>query len=294
MNSKPAETAKPTVIEQWLTTAQFRLIESAIDSARLDAELLLAKALNKPKTWLLAHSDETLSAGQLRLANSLLKKRQQRQPMAYLLGKKEFYGRNFLVTSDVLIPRPETEMLIDQIKQLAKPKMHLIDIGTGSGCIGISAKLELPNLTVTACDVSSAALEVAKTNAKNLGAGRVNFVQSDILQFWLDDRSWHPDIIVANLPYVDRSWHRSPETNYEPETALFAEDGGTELILRLIEQASLLGSDKYLILEADPEQHRSIVEFAKSQGFVLLTSVDYCVVFVKSKSKNTAKSARRA
>ena len=192
----------------------------------------------------------------------------------------DFYGREFVINGDVLIPRPETEMMVDMVLSLAgkpylpgvKPgeavlpeNMTILDVGTGSGCVAVSLKLELPKATVVASDVSEKALAVARENARRLGAG-VEFVQADLL----DRIVAQPDIVVANLPYVDENWEwiDKEALDKEPSLALYAEDGGLALIKRLIDQVTGRGI-RHLVLEADPCQHEQIAKYAEGKGLTL-------------------------
>ena len=191
-----------------------------------------------------------------------------------------FYGREFSVNTDVLIPRPETEMMIDTALNLvgkayllgvrpSKAKLPhdltIIDVGTGSGCIAVTLKLELPEARVVASDVSEEALKVARQNAKRLGA-EIEFAQADLL----DGVEVVPDLAVANLPYVDENWEwiDKKALNKEPSLALYAEDGGLAIIKRLIDQVVERGI-KQLILEADPCQHERIEKYANKKGLTL-------------------------
>ena len=270
--------SQSVIITHWVRDAAEQLAEVGIASALLDAEIILAHTLRKSRTWLHAHSDEHISERLLEIANARIDLRLHRTPIAYIIGHKEFYSRIFKVTPAVLIPRPESEVLIDQLKALAPPTSHtLLDIGTGSGCLGITAKLELPWLDVTVSDISRHALTVAEQNARALSA-TVTTVRSDLLM-QLPGRY---DIIVANLPYVDSSWKRDPETDYEPAQALFAEDNGYAIIHRLIEQSpDHLTDHGLLILEADPVQHNRIISSAQSVGLTHLDSVDYVCILQK-------------
>ena len=197
----------------------------------------------------------------------------------------DFYGRDFVVTPDVLIPRPETEQMVDLVLELAGkaylpgvkarervlPERSIIwDIGTGSGCVAITLALELPEAQVVATDISPEALEVARENMRRLGATGVKLKQGDLLGWYRGGAALEPpDLIVANLPYVSRDWDwTSPELKYEPDRALYAGDGGLELIKKLIRQAAELGSLR-LILEADPCQHERVIKFAERQGLRL-------------------------
>ena len=252
---------------------------AGIPSALLDAEVILAHTLRKSRTYLHAHGEDAIEPRRMEIANARLDLRKDRVPVAYIVGHKEFYGRTFKVSPSVLIPRPESEALIEALKKYWGEKPgKLVDVGTGSGCLGITAKLELP-LDVTLTDISRHALTIAEENAKNLSA-HVTLQQSNLLE----DVASTFDIIVANLPYVDKAWERSPETNHEPALALFADHNGLELIMRLLNQTHLhLKKGGLLILEADPEQHIAITEQAKNRG-LSQTAVDgYCIVFTNDR-----------
>lgn len=281
VNSLP----KTPVIKDWLTDASHRLSIVGIPSAHLDAEIILAHTLHENRTYLHAHPEKIIEAQQCELADARINLRLDRIPIAYIVGYKEFYGRRFLVNEAVLIPRPESEDIITLLGQilpstnyhLLTTRLKLVDIGTGSGCLGITAKLEFPNLDVTLSDISASALDVARTNAKKLSA-EVIIIQSDLLQ----EYAIKPDIIIANLPYVDRDWDRSPETDHEPVLALFADNYGKLIIEKLIVQAgSSLNSEGYLIIEADPDQHESLIKHAKEQSLTLALRQGYAIAFKK-------------
>lgn len=201
-----------------------------------------------------------------------------------------FYGREFLVTPDVLIPRPETEMLIDAVLNLAgkaylpgmipaRPKLpkkcRILEVGTGSGCIAVSLALELPEAEITACDISEKALNVAQENAKGLGA-EVEFLKSDLMT----GVQGGFEVVVANLPYVDENWEwlDKKALSAEPEIALYAEDGGLALIKELILQASAR-KVPFLVLEADPCQHKRIIDHAGKYDYSLLETRGFGLVF---------------
>ncbi|MEK7620727.1 MAG: peptide chain release factor N(5)-glutamine methyltransferase [Patescibacteria group bacterium] len=254
-------------VQQWLSRATARLDEVAIDSSRLDAELLLATSLYKPREYLLTHSEKVLSDHKLAQANKWLQRRLNREPIAYILGHKEFYGRDFMVSPSVLIPRPESETIIEMLKSLQPDT--IIDVGTGSGCLAISAKLEIPKSHVVATDISEDALQIARQNANGLNA-EITFVISNLLSGIKTVKSDQPVTIVANLPYVDSSWQVSPETKFEPSQALFADDDGLKLIKKLILQTKKkLRHGDNLILESDKRQHEQIARYAKNHGFIL-------------------------
>ena len=274
----------PTV-KEWLDDATRQLHHATIPSARLDAELLLAHTIRKPRTWLHAHTDDILDNRHVEIARARLDLRLDRVPIAYIIGHKEFYGHPFKVTTATLIPRPESEVLIELLDE-ALPKnerliverpLRFVDVGTGSGSLGITAKLRHPELEVTLADISRHALNVAEENAALLHAD-VELLQSDLLTSY----PFIADVIVANLPYVDIEWERSPETEHEPASALFAANNGLSFIFELLiqtkEKLSLGGK---LILEADPEQHSAIKKEAAKYGLILHDQREYGLLFDK-------------
>lgn len=274
MNANSKQPA-PTTISDWLTWAAKEFERANIMSARLDAELLLCHMLGVDRAWLIAHSSDSLARAALsqkggtrrqglrEYGEKLVLQRLKHQPIAYLTGKKDFYGREFIVTPDVLIPRPETETMIELLTLPAESSKNLIDVGTGSGAIAVTSKLAFPHLAVEAVDISDDALKIAKKNAKNFGAA-VKFYSSNLLQ----NSAAQYDIICANLPYVSRDWKVSPEVRAEPDVALYADDDGLDLIKALIIQAAAKQTGgSFLLLEADVRQHEDIVNFAQEHGY---------------------------
>lgn len=263
-------------IHEWLTQTTEKLQQAGISSARLDAELLLAHTLRRPRTWLHAHTHDALEDRHYEIAEARLDLRLDRVPIAYIIGHKDFYGRRFKVTTATLIPRPESEDLIVLLEK-AVPATRLADVGTGSGILGITAKCEYPELDVTLLDVSRHALQVAEENAKALQAD-VTTLQSDLLAQY----PYVADIIIANLPYVSTEWERSPETDHEPAIALFAHDDGKALIYQLLEQTTAsLAIGGYIILEADPVQHEEIRKKAAQYKLVHIETYNYGVLLQK-------------
>ncbi|MDO4271452.1 MAG: peptide chain release factor N(5)-glutamine methyltransferase [Candidatus Saccharibacteria bacterium] len=266
----------------FLTMATNALVDAHIPSAKLDSELLLVSIINQSREYLLAHDDQPLSQADWAQACYLLAQRIQRVPVAYLTGHKEFYNRNFLVTPNVLIPRPESEQLIESLAKIIAHDdsvKQIADIGTGSGCLAITAKLEHPQLIVTASDTSAAALTVAKDNAVNLNTN-VAFIKSDLLAQYPIDQPL--DAIIANLPYVSKNWDglaNYPELYREPAEALFASDNGCDLIKKLIFTAPLYLRHKgYLLLELDTRQLTDISVFANDHGFTVIDQKPFTLV----------------
>jgi release factor glutamine methyltransferase len=202
---------KTPAIKSWLQRAARELRSAGISSAKLDAEIILAHTLRRPRTYLHAHDDELLTSRQLEIADARLRLRLDRTPVAYIIGHKEFYGRKFRVTPATLIPRPESEIIIELLKEILPTNLpllreipkRLVDVGTGTGCLGITAKLEFPELDVALLDISRHALNIAELNAKKLQA-EVTIERSDLLSQY----PLQADVIIANLPYVDPEWER--------------------------------------------------------------------------------------
>lgn len=264
-------------ISAWLKDATRQLKDIGIDSARLDAELILAETLRRSRIYLHGHLDEAVDPRRIDIAYARLDLRKDRVPLAYIIGHKEFYGREFSVSPHVLIPRPESEDMIHLLLEVSADDIlsgaTLIDVGTGSGCLGITAKLERPDITVILSDTSPQALDIAAKNAETLGAD-VRTQDQDLLSGQVEPVNY----ILANLPYVDQDWEVSPEIRHEPKKALFAKNQGLALILEMIEQAPLcISDDGWMLIEADPVQHNSIIEHAAKYGFIHHKTRHYCL-----------------
>ena len=274
--------SSPTSVDTWLAAAAAQLRAAGIASGRLDSELLLNHVLQRPRHWLHAHGDSTLLHEQQAQAEQLLTRRLKHKPLAYLVGHKEFYGRDFVVSPAVLVPRPETEQMIALLLQLIQPTQRTIaDVGTGSGILAITAQLELPPCQVDAYDVSPEALAIAQRNAQQHGVTSVKFIQSDLLAA----AQQRYDVILANLPYVSPTWQRDDrETAHEPTLALFAEGDGLALISTLLAQTERwLAPGGLLILEADPCQHSRIIACAATHQLTHMRSEGYALAFAKQK-----------
>jgi release factor glutamine methyltransferase len=241
------------------------------DRARQDAEILLLHILEKGKAWLMAHGDEELSGEQAAHFMELLERRYRGEPMQYILGRAEFYGLSFRVIPDVLIPRPETEHLVEKVIEIAGgvEAPRIVDVGTGSGCIAIALAHQLPGATITAIDFSGAALTIAQENAERNGlAHRIRFLQGDLL----DPVAGHQfDIVVSNPPYVslnDRGSLAVEVRDHEPGLALFAGDDGLDIYRRLIPAAfSALVPDGFAALEIGHGQSQVIAGLLTDAGF---------------------------
>jgi len=249
-----------------------RLREAAVPSYTLAAELLLMHALGRDRAWLYTHSEDSLDPVAVDTFLGLIARRAAGEPTQYITGKQEFWGLEFEVSPAVLIPRPETEHVvevalerlgargikIDMATGKPSPPLRIADVGTGSGCLAVALAHELPHAEIFAMDISAAALEVARRNAARHGASdRIHFLQTDLLG-GLSSSSLAPhpspfDLIVSNPPYVARdeaaTLHREVR-EHEPETALFGGPTGVEIYARLIEQAgAILAPRGILVLE---------------------------------------------
>lgn len=273
---------------------------SADDLSDVNASNGSNKSKSLDRSYLVLHENDLLTTGQLNMVNKMHQELLEEKPLAYILKEKEFYGRKFYVDERVLIPRPETENLVDIVKEIVATKnpkdkkVNIIDVGTGSGCLAITLKLELKDAFISGIDLEKDALKVAEKNAKNLEAD-VKFYEGDLLKLKNigTQRLLNQDtinIIVANLPYVDRNWDwTSKNLRFEPATALFAEDGGLSEIKRLIlevqnlvhpfqapntsksAQTAQVFADKccknyniFLVLELDPSQRKPLDSFVKT------------------------------
>jgi release factor glutamine methyltransferase len=247
----------------------------------IDAELILLNILReKDRTYLISHDTRDLTEVEEEKANYYLNERAKNKPLAYIINSKEFYGREFYVDENVLIPRPETEDIIDIVKKIAENIDYPIiyDVGTGSGCIATTLKLEIPKAKVVAIDNSDKALEVAKKNSTKLHSDII-LQKSDLLNN-APDRNI--DIVAANLPYVDKAWDwlDFDSLEYEPLTALYASNDGLALIYELINQVSARPDIKHLILESDPSQHQKIIDYCHKKGLELVETRNFILYFV--------------
>lgn len=276
-------------ISDWLKTASSQLKLAGISSYNLDAELILSNLYQKDRTYLHANSEQIISTDICETANNWLKDRINRIPLAYIAGYKEFFGHTFTVNRHVLIPRPESEDIINLLLEFRqKYQTKVIDVGTGSGCLGISVKLELPDTQVLLTDISADALGVARQNAQDLGAS-VEFCQSNLFS----EINATFDVIISNLPYVDKSWELCAETNFEPAVALFADNNGLDLIYKLIDEATKkLNDNGLLILESDLTQQAEITNYAHENSFKLEKMQGFVMVFSKKLYRDTSNAIK--
>lgn len=241
------------------------LRESGLD--RADALALFQAACGRGRAWLIAHDQDPVSTPDQEAFEALANRRRQGEPVAYILGQREFFSRDFRVTPAVLIPRPETELLVELALARATQAAQVLDMGCGSGCIPVTLKLERPDLQVTALDISADALEVARGNAKVLGA-QISFLQSNWFAA-LQDESF--DVIVSNPPYIEKGdLHlQQGDLRFEPRSALTDEQDGLAHLRRIIAGSKRhLQKEGWLLLEHGWDQGAAVRHLLIEAGFV--------------------------
>ncbi len=258
-------------ILDWLVDNMEKLRQAGVDSPRRDCLVLLEHTLRKDRAWVISHPEYRLEKKSLNILNKLIQRRLKREPLAYIRKKAWFYGRFFAVSPKVMIPRPESETFIEIIKELAPTE--IVDLGTGSGCLAVTAKLELPKCCVFAYDIDLSSLKIAKKNAQNNRANIV-FGISDLLKAVREYRSEaDPEdirVLMTNLPYVPDGLITSPEIKYEPETALFSGKDGLDHYRKFWQQVSgLVFKPQHILTESLKEQHQAMIKLAKMSGYEL-------------------------
>jgi release factor glutamine methyltransferase len=259
-------------LEEWLTRGTAQLAEGPQpDRARRDAETLLLHHIGKNRAWLMAHGDDEFAGCRAVSYAAVLKRRLRGEPIQYITGETEFYGLPFRVTPDVLIPRPETEHLVEKVIPLCAglERPRIVDVGTGSGAIAVAIAHALPQAQVMATDVSDAALAIARGNAQRNGvAERMFFAQGDLLEPVKGELF---DVVASNPPYVpeeDRASLDVEVREYEPEQALFGGLGGMDAYRRLIPQAAdTLAPGGHIVLEIGYGQRRAIEALLTAGGY---------------------------
>ena len=261
-----------------------------IANPQLDSEILLSNSIKRDKKYIILNPKEILNLEQLGKFKSLIERRKKGEPIAYLINKKEFWKDEFFVNKDVLIPRPDTEIIIEQVlKTYSKNvQLQLLDIGTGSGCILLSILKERPNFYGTGIDISKKSINVSKFNAKQLNlTNRVKFFHSSVDNF----KNGKYDIIVSNPPYIKQlslKYLEKDVVNFEPKLALRGGFDGFSKIRKVINKANILiKKNGKFILEIGFNQKNKVIKILKEEGFYVNKAIkdygnnDRCIISTK-------------
>ena len=266
------------------------LTDKRINTAKLDAEILMAKTLKKDRKFIILNNNKDLEDKNLEYFNKLIKERASYKPIAYLINKKFFWNNEFFVNKNTLIPRPDTEIIVEQVLKLTKQKnmMKMLDIGVGSGCILLSILKERKNFYGTGIDISKNALDICKINAKRLKVdGRTKFYKSDIDKFM----EANYDLVISNPPYIkscELKYLESDVIKFEPKLALDGGVDGLSEIRKVIKKSSeLIKKNGKFVLEIGFNQKNKVVKLLKEKGFYInctlkdLALNDRCIVSTK-------------
>jgi release factor glutamine methyltransferase len=264
-------------IESWLRAAEVTLHDAGVATARLDCLVLLEDVLNTNRTQILADARREITEVERRRLDELITKRARHIPLAYLRHTTEFYGREFYIDERVLEPRPESETMIDMLKSLGLPEdSTLADIGSGSGALGITAKLECPGLNVTLIEIDSGALAVSRRNV-SLHNMTIQTLQADLL-IATDEQF---DVLLCNLPYVPDNFQVNTAALHEPKLAIFGGPDGLDVYRKLFQQiSSREGSKPKLLTESLPPQHPKLLRIAADHGYGQADEQDFIQLFI--------------
>lgn len=277
--------------KDWLKDAEMILADNGIKTARLDALIMLEYVSNHDRAWLLANPNSLINAEEITKLRNLLNKRKAHTPISYLLGKAEFYGREFVLNEWVLEPRPESETMIDGLKSLVQDfknettdglidpeNLHIADVGTGSGALGITAALELPGAIVELIDIDENALKTAKMNV-DLFTLNLCLTQSDLLE----NARAEQDILLCNLPYVPDDFKINLAATHEPRIAIFGGKDGLDVYRRLFKQLkNRKNRPLYILCESLPCQHDALKQIAQDSSYDLENTDDFIQLFKRN------------
>ena len=277
-------------IQTTLNNATNVLKDHKIKSPNLDSEILLSKVINKGRKYVILNGKENLKTEYLNSFNNLIERRKKGEPIAYLINKKEFWKNEFYVDTNVLIPRPDTEIIVDHVLRVSmkNSQLNILDIGIGSGCILLSLLKERPNFYGTGIDISKKSINVCRYNAKMLHLiNRVKFYNSDVDNFNIGKY----DIIVSNPPYIELSSLKylvKDVVKYEPKLALSGGLDGFSKIRKVISKAAtLIKKNGKLVLEIGFNQKHKTKEILKKEGFYINKTLkdygdnDRCIISTK-------------
>ncbi len=264
-------------IAKWLSANTKLLTNANIPTARLDCLVLLEDVTGKNRAHILAHPELELSEEQLTSLDHQVSQRVEHQPLAYVRGKTEFFGRDFIITTDVLEPRPESETMIELLLKQSGIQT-IVDIGCGSGALGITSQLELPNAKVLALDIDAKCLRVTDRN-NALHKTTVQTIHSNLLGS-VEPEDIDGAYLLANLPYVPDNFSLNQAAMNEPRHAIFGGQDGLDLYRQLFEQIKLKSvRPKVLLCESLPTQHQALADLALQYGFTCSEEEDFIQLF---------------
>ena len=260
-------------IGEIIRDAAGELDRAGVPEPRREAGSLLSFILGKDRTYLISHADDETDENSLGRFREFVERRAAGEPLQYITGVQDFYGREFRVTTEVLIPRPETELLVEAALQIAGPAPFICDVGTGSGCIALTLLCEIVNARAVAIDKSAAALEIAKLNAQKLSiADRTLFIESDCFDA-LDSREYEFDLIVSNPPYVAEKALKGLQRevrDHEPLVALSPGGDGLSVIRRLIDEGpAFIKPDGHMLMEIGFDQGEAVERLINDSAWSL-------------------------
>jgi release factor glutamine methyltransferase len=277
-------------IENILNEGIKTLKQSKIPNPQLDSEILLSNSIKRDKKYIILNPKELLNSEQVETFKNLIERRRKKEPVAYLINKKEFWKDEFFVNKDVLIPRPDTELIIEQILKIYSKdsQLQVLDIGTGSGCILLSILKERPNFYGTGIDISKKSINVSKLNAKQLNlTSRVKFFHSSVDNFKIGKY----DLIVSNPPYIELfnlKYLEKDVISFEPKLALSGGFDGFSKIRKVINKAkNLIKKNGKFILEIGFNQKNKVKKILKEEGFYVNKAIrdygnnDRCIISTK-------------
>ena len=277
-------------IENILNEGISILQKNKIANPQLDSEILLSNSIKRDKKHIILNPKEVLNSEQLGKFKSLIERRKKGEPIAYLINKKEFWKDEFFVNKDVLIPRPDSELIIEQVLKISSKddQLQILDIGTGSGCILLSILKERSNFYGTGIDISKKSINVSKFNAKQLNlTNRVKFFHSSVDNF----NNGKYDIIVSNPPYIEQlslKYLEKDVVNFEPKLALSGGFDGFSKIRKVINKTSnLIKKNGKFILEIGFNQKNKVIKILKEEGFYVNKAIkdygnnDRCIISTK-------------
>lgn len=276
-------------IWEYKKLAEDKLHDAGVGTAELDVLVLLEDLLHTNRAQLLAHTERELSLEQQKVLNLQIERRKKHEPLAYIRGKSEFYGREFIVNKHVLEPRPESETMIEMLKHLVDSRQFTVnsetqiaDIGTGSGALAVTAKKEFPQANVIATDIDKNCLKIAGQNAAKHSVD-ITFLHGDLLSPVLTLNPSPFTLVLANLPYVPDNFKINEAAIFEPRRAIFGGPDGLDLYRKFFSQLSsipyTLYPKPYVLTESLPSQHEELAKIAKQYNYQLEITEDFIQQF---------------